>query len=154
MADYIKDIRTKVGHAPLIMAGVIGILTDQAGRVLLQQRSDFTGEWGLISGTIEYGETPAQTMVREFKEETNLEVEVVRLLGVNGNLTLTYPNGDVAQWLCPVFLVKQLSGVLNSDNSETEALRFWDPAAAPDLFNQQHREVLAHFIANETGYFD
>ena len=109
---------------------------------------------GLISGTIEYGETPAQTMVREFKEETNLEVEVVRLLGVNGNLTLTYPNGDVAQWLCPVFLVKQLSGVLNSDNSETEALKFWNPAAAPDLFNQQHREVLAHFIANETGYFD
>ena len=139
MADYIKDIRTKVGHAPLIMAGVIGILTDQDGRVLLKQRSDFTGEWGLISGTIEYGETPAQTMVREFKEETNLEVEVVRLLGVNGNLTLTYPNGDVAQWLCPVFLVKQLSGVLNSDNSETEALKFWDPAAAPDLFNQQHR---------------
>ncbi len=108
----------------------------------------------MISGTIEYGETPAQTMVREFKEETNLEVEVVRLLGVNGNLTLTYPNGDVAQWLCPVFLVKQLSGVLNSDNSETEALKFWNPAAAPDLFNQQHREVLAHFIANETGYFD
>lgn len=53
-----------------------------------------------------------------------------------------------------MFLVKQLSGVLNSDNSETEALKFWNPAAAPDLFNQQHREVLAHFIANETGYFD
>lgn len=104
MADYIKDIRTKVGHAPLIMAGVIGILTDQAGRVLLQQRSDFTGEWGLISGTIEYGEPPAQTMVREFKEETNLEVEVVRLLGVNGNLTL-----HLSKWRCCPMVVPGVS---------------------------------------------
>jgi len=154
LADYIKQVRAKVGHMPLIMAGTIGILTDDAGRVLLQQRSDFTGEWGLISGTIEYGETPAQTMVREFKEETNLTVTVVSLLGVNDNLTLTYPNGDVAQWLCPVFLVKQLGGELNSDNDETEALKFFDPAAAPRLFNQQHREALAHFIAGERGYFD
>ncbi|WP_424321198.1 NUDIX hydrolase [Lacticaseibacillus chiayiensis] len=154
MADYIKQIRAKVGHTPLIMAGTIGILTDAAGRVLLQQRSDFSGEWGLISGTIEYGETPAQTMVREFKEETNLTVEVVSLLGVNGNLNLTYPNGDVAQWLCPVFRVEQLGGELNGDNDETEDLQFFEPNAAPHLFNRQHQEALAHFIAGETGYFD
>ncbi|EGF47673.1 MutT/nudix family phosphohydrolase, partial [Lacticaseibacillus rhamnosus MTCC 5462] len=83
LADYIKQIRAKVDHTPLIMAGVIGVLTDEAGQVLFQQRSDFKGQWGLISGTIEYGETPAQTMIREFKEETNLTVKVVSLLGVD-----------------------------------------------------------------------
>ena len=154
LADYIKQIRAKVGHTPLIMAGVIGILADEAGRVLFQQRSDFKGQWGLISGTIEYGETPAQTMIREFKEETNLTVKVVSLLGVDGDLTLTYPNGDVAQWLCPVFLVKQLGGELSADNDETEQLQYFAPSEAPRLFNQQHRAALAHFIADETGYFD
>jgi 8-oxo-dGTP diphosphatase len=39
------------------------------------------GEWSLPGGFIELGETPEDAAVRELKEETNLNGEVVKLLG-------------------------------------------------------------------------
>ena len=59
-----------------------GIVVDE-GRVLLGQRahSPWYGLWGSPGGFCEYGEHPAETVVREVREETGLEVEVVEYLG-------------------------------------------------------------------------
>lgn len=58
MADYIKDIRHLVGHEPIILNFAGGVLANEQGQILLQQRSDFTG-WGLPSGTMEFSESAA-----------------------------------------------------------------------------------------------
>ena len=56
MADYIKDIRNKVGHEPIILNFAGGILVNQANQVLLQKHSDLN-QWGLPGGALEFGET-------------------------------------------------------------------------------------------------
>ncbi|CCI62030.1 phosphohydrolase [Streptococcus dysgalactiae subsp. equisimilis] len=38
--DYVSYIRSKVGHATIIMTFTGGILADEEGRVLLQLRGD------------------------------------------------------------------------------------------------------------------
>ncbi|MET3559182.1 ADP-ribose pyrophosphatase YjhB (NUDIX family) [Streptococcus rupicaprae] len=47
--DYISYIRSKVGHDKIMLTFAGGILTDDAGRILLQKRGDF-GKWGLPGG--------------------------------------------------------------------------------------------------------
>lgn len=61
-------------NAPLSVKGVL--LVD--GRVLLLRNE--RAEWELPGGRPEPGETEPQTLVREFREELTLQVEVVRKL--------------------------------------------------------------------------
>lgn len=60
------------------------ILRDSAGWVLLGKRnkSDRFGYWVLPGGTVEPGESLAQTAIREAKEETGLDIFVRRPFGV------------------------------------------------------------------------
>lgn len=55
------------------------VVIDDAGRYLLV-RSKEVGTWGLPKGHIEKGESSEHTAVRETKEETGVDVTVVRQL--------------------------------------------------------------------------
>jgi ADP-ribose pyrophosphatase YjhB (NUDIX family) len=59
-----------------------GIVADE-GRVLLGRRAHapWLGRWGSPGGFCELGEHPAETVVREVREETGLEVEIAVYLG-------------------------------------------------------------------------
>lgn len=51
-------------------------------KILLVHRSYGQKTWTMPGGTIESGESPMQTAVREMKEETGLEVEIKDLIGI------------------------------------------------------------------------
>jgi ADP-ribose pyrophosphatase YjhB (NUDIX family) len=59
--------------------GVAGLATDPDGRVLLVYEND---RWLLPGGEVEDGETLTGALVREFREETGLDVAVSALLSV------------------------------------------------------------------------
>jgi ADP-ribose pyrophosphatase YjhB (NUDIX family) len=61
--------------------GAHAAVFDAGGRILLVRRAD-DGKWCLPCGWVEPNESPEETVVREAREETGLEVEVVRLIGV------------------------------------------------------------------------
>jgi ADP-ribose pyrophosphatase YjhB (NUDIX family) len=63
--------------------GTDAAIFDPDGRVLLVHRSD-SDDWGLISGWVDPGETPATTVVREVREEVGLEVTSSELVDVVG----------------------------------------------------------------------
>jgi len=64
--------------------GAFGIILDGEGRVLLSHRRDMDA-WNLPGGGLESGEMPTEAVVREVREETGLEVGIVRLTGVYTN---------------------------------------------------------------------
>ena len=60
--------------------GVQCALFNEAGEILLEKRAD-DSLWGLPGGWVEVGEGPEETVRRELKEETNLLVEGLSVIG-------------------------------------------------------------------------
>ena len=66
------------------MQVVAAIIEDNKGRILLAQRPEgkpLAGHWEFPGGKIEEGEKPDEALVRELKEELNIEVSIQAGLG-------------------------------------------------------------------------
>ena len=106
--DFVSELRDKVGTAPLWLAGASAVVVD-GDRILLISRSD-DGQWTPITGIIDPGEEPAVTLVREAREEANVDIEVERLTSTWVTRPIVYPNGDRAQYLDLTFRCRYLGG--------------------------------------------
>ena len=64
---------------PRPVLGVAGLIYDNDGRVLLAKRSRAprAGYWHMPGGAVEFGETVADALVRELREELGVETVVV-----------------------------------------------------------------------------
>jgi len=67
---------------PRFNAGVSALIFDQEDRVLLFKHTYRKYEWGIPGGALEYNEQPTEAIIREFLEETNMKIEIERLLKV------------------------------------------------------------------------
>ena len=66
------------------LTGVDAAIFDEAGRVLLIQRSD-NHLWAMPGGAAEVGDPPAANAAREVWEETGYQVEITHMLGIFDN---------------------------------------------------------------------
>ena len=66
MANYIREIRSKVGHMPIFLNAVAGAVVNEQGQLLLQKRTD-AGNWSLPGGMMEYGETFVETLTKDLQ---------------------------------------------------------------------------------------
>ena len=148
--NYIQSIRKKVGKEKIILNFTCGILS-QSGKILLQKRAD-KGTWGLPGGAIELGESAVEALVREFYEETGITVKVHKLLNVYTKYSDSYPNGDEAQVITILYLVKPENTVSNNSfvSDETLDLEFFDVSDIKNIaiVNQQHRDMIVDFFEN------
>lgn len=138
--NYIKEIRSKVGHDKIILAFAGGCVFNDKGEVLLQRRGD-SNLWGFPGGAVELGETPQMAAIREIKEETGLDVEVGRAIGVYSDLDISYASGDRAQSIVIAFELKPIGGELCCDFTETMELRYFSAEEKPKLFTKSHEDL-------------
>lgn len=150
--DYVKYIREKVGHSEIILNYAGCIVLNEAGEILLQKRRD-CGRWGFLGGVVELGESLEEAAVREAFEESGLNVKVDSLFGVYSKYFNEYPNGDKVQTILTMFLAHAEGGEETKQNSETVDLQYFPPEKAPELFIDQHRDILADFIDGKKNVY-
>ena len=69
---------TNARNRPLLMPVVAAVLSDEGGRVLMQQRPEgkqHGGLWEFPGGKIEEGETPERALARELMEELGIVID-------------------------------------------------------------------------------
>ncbi|WP_432136208.1 MULTISPECIES: NUDIX hydrolase [unclassified Streptomyces] len=130
--EFIRAIRTSVGHHPLWLPGVTAIVFDERGRVLLGRRSD-TGKWSVIGGIPEPGEQPAACAVREVFEETAVRCVAERVVLVQALDPLTYDNGDVCQFMDITVRCRAVGGEARVNDDESLEVAWFEPDALPEL---------------------
>src|SRR5205809_461558 len=72
---YFTQWQKTMGGRLLLVPGVHAIVRNTNGEILITRRSD-DGQWDLPGGAVDPGEVPAESVRREVKEETGLEVRV------------------------------------------------------------------------------
>ncbi len=147
-------MRREVGREPFVMPAAAAFVRDEAGRVLLHQRTD-TGEWSLPGGQMEVGERIDRTVVEEVREETGLEVEPLKIVGLYSDQTywLRYPHGDELKVASALFECRPMGGRLGGDASESLAARFFAREELPPLGPRQLPRVLDGFAARPGARF-
>jgi 8-oxo-dGTP pyrophosphatase MutT (NUDIX family) len=129
---FILDIREKAGDTLLVLPGVVMVVFDDEGRILLNRRAD-TGRWALISGIPDPGEQPAQAAVREIQEETGVSAVVERVLSVFTNEPIVYTNGDRAQYIDIVLRCRAVGGRARVNDEESLEVGWFARDALPAL---------------------
>lgn len=144
ISEYLRDLRAIVGSRLLLLPGVAAIVRDADNRVLFMRRAD-NGEWGLPAGAIDPGETPADAVAREVREETGLDVRPTRVAGIFGGrgFRVRYENGDEAEYTVIVFDCEVVGGRLSAADGEALELRYFAPDEAPQLQVAYPRSLLA-----------
>lgn len=120
--------------------GVFATVCDDLGRVLLAHRRD-CDFWCQPGGDLEAGESPWQGMMREVREETGLEVRVIRLVGI-----YSWPAEDE---LILAFMCTVVSGTL-ATSDESDAVAFFPVNALPPNTFAEHAARIADALACES----
>ena len=130
--EFILKLREKIGNDPLWLPAVRGVVFDDDGRVLLCQRAD-NHHWTVITGILEPGEHPAPGLVREIFEETAVVAETERIIGVGVVGPVTFPNGDVCDFLDITFRCRYVSGKAQVNEDESIAVGWFGLEELPDM---------------------
>ena len=66
------------------ITSVEAIIRDKDDRILVLRRNNapVKGEWWFPGGRVHKGETLSEALIREVKEETGLNIEIVNIVGV------------------------------------------------------------------------
>ncbi|GAA2215031.1 hypothetical protein GCM10009850_104980 [Nonomuraea monospora] len=118
------------------MVGVTGVVRDRGGNVLLLRHRFWPEhrQWGLPTGGAKRGETFEQTVVREVREETGLEVSVGELVHLGSGFRLRVEVAYVAAY--------DGGGTMRLNPMEILEARWCAPGDLPDGLLAAHRRLI------------
>ncbi|MEU4563415.1 NUDIX domain-containing protein [Actinoplanes sp. NPDC023936] len=147
--DYYRD--PAAPRANSLIPGGSALVVNEHGGVLLQRRTD-SGNWALPGGTMDIGETLDQCVVREVKEETGLDIEIIGLLGIytDPQHVIAYADGEVRQEFNITYYGRVIGGTLAVSDESTD-VRFVDPAEFDRIpIHDTVRLRLRHHVEHRT----
>lgn len=131
-ADLVDEWMRSVGEGvvgyqtPKVAVGAV--VGNDAGEILLVQRSD-SGVWLYPTGWADIGYSAAEVALKEVREETGIDVEVVRPIMVLDGLRLGFTRIPLYS---VVFHCRAVGGVLEAHPLETADVGFFAQDALPE----------------------
>jgi 8-oxo-dGTP diphosphatase len=115
-------------------------------KILLIKRNThpFIGFWALPGGRMDPGETIEQTVIREVKEETGLEVKIVRVVG---EYVERGTREEIEYEYYPTcFVVEPVGGELKKQDSEIQEMQLFSLDALPKPLAFEHEKMLKDYV--------
>ena len=113
-----------------------GTIIIENNKVLLIQQTD--NAWGFPKGHIENNETEQETAIRETKEETNLDVEIIS----NKKYIINYKINNEIDKEVIFFLAKKTSDKIKKQDEEIKNIKWVDLNQAFDIITYENTKDL------------
>ncbi|MFD5463346.1 NUDIX domain-containing protein [Kitasatospora sp. NPDC127059] len=146
--DYFHDPAAPLANS--VVPSVTAVVTDVEGRLLLIHKTD-NNLWALPGGGHDIGESVADTVIREVREETGIDVEVAAVVGLytDPGHVMAYDDGEVRQQFSICFRARPVGGDLRT-SSESKEVRWVNPADLDDLdIHPSMRLRIKHGLASD-----
>ena len=141
---------------------VAAILRNAAGKILIGEREDRSGAWQFPQGGVDDGETLAQALARELREEISLGPSAYQILTSKGPYFYLFGNGKVVKGFHGKeqhYFLADFTGDPGKISVETEhpefrAIRWVNPAEfdidwLPKMKREVYRAVFQDFFSIE-----
>jgi len=135
VADWLSIVGQGVSGYVTPKVAIGAVVGNDRGEILLIQRSD-SGIWLYPTGWADIGYSPAEVAIKEVREETGIEVEVRRLIGVFDGLRLGFTRTPLYSL---VFLCHAVGGTLAAHPLECLDVGWFSPDDLPEpLASAEH----------------
>jgi len=105
--------------------GIDAIITNSNNEILLVKRDAgskaYPNLWSLISGKVDWGEEVKEAVIREVKEETSLDIEVIKFTGKYYDKKGRHPTKTM---ICLPHICKVVGGELRAGSDAEDAKWF------------------------------
>jgi ADP-ribose pyrophosphatase YjhB (NUDIX family) len=119
----------------------VDIIIELKGGVVLIKRKNLPEGWALPGGFVDYGETLEYAAAREAKEETGLDIELIRQFH-----TYSDPRRDPRHHTITTVYVAKAQGTAIAGDDAKEAGVF-QKEALPDKIAFDHKEILNDYFS-------
>ncbi|WP_042352197.1 NUDIX domain-containing protein [Bacillus massiliigorillae] len=130
-----------------VWLAVSGMVINEQGEWLIVKKKygGLKGKWSFPAGFVKSDETVDEAVIREIKEETGIDIEVLGLIGVRSGVLSIGCSDNML-----IFLCKPVSSEIVTQTEELYEARFMHPE---QLMKDENRSVLLeqfrHFDTND-----
>lgn len=127
------------------------VLVEKDGKFLLAERNkeNYKGYWIIPGGGVKFGETIQEAAIREIKEETNLDVDLVKQIGFKEIVNVP------ANYHSIIFFHLAKPKHLNIESREdVSKAKFFSIEEIKQIKSQEKLAASAEWALKEAGYWE
>lgn len=141
------DTRENVHKKGFIHSEVTAVIYTENGTVLLQRRNSnkktYAGVWSTTGGHVLAGESNQEAIIREVKEELNLDVKIQNIENVVTYHSINEKEKIINNKFMTIFLIKICKDDINKikiQEDELEEIKFMTLDELKELINKDEKE--------------
>lgn len=118
----------------------VDAIIEMGGGIVLIERKNPPFGWALPGGFVDYGETLETAVCREMKEETGLDIDIIRQFH-----TYSDPKRDPRHHTVTVMFIATASGILKAGDDAGKA-EIFTRETLPEEITFDHRQILEDYF--------